>query len=82
MAINYGIYCLLFNRPALESVLKKFANIRKIIMHILSNGSNIKKLVAYKYSSIRSALNSSIFKEELFAELIVNRQNRYLRLTI
>ena len=121
MAIRIGIYGSVFNRPALESVLKKCPNIRKVILcylyessltlfgqycphlkilHInyfqfndsdvldfgqrygqqlqelrvnglhndlfgfLSNSSNIKKLVSYKYSSIRSALNSSIFNED------------------
>ena len=37
MAINYGIYGSVFNRPALESVLKKCSNIRKVILCFLSN---------------------------------------------
>ena len=47
MAINCGlIYCSVFNRPALESVLKKCANISKIILRFLSNSSNIENVVS------------------------------------
>ena len=62
------VSAIIFNRPALESVLKKCSNIRKIILDILSNCSKFEKLVPYNHSSIRSGLNSSIFNE-LFTKL-------------